>query len=247
MRICSLTDIGRQREMNQDYLYTSEEAVGILPNLFIVADGMGGHNAGEFASRSAVERVVRAVLRSRKKDAAAVLTEAIEDANAFIKNYADHHAQMQGMGTTLVAACITEGRLLAANIGDSRLYLISDKIHQITKDHSLVQEMVRMGEIDEKDARHHPDKNIITRAVGVSDQIKIDFFEVELSPGNYILLCSDGLTNMVEDSALQTILTNTEDSLTEKAEKLVETANANGGQDNITVIVIQIDPDEVIK
>ena len=246
MKICSLTDIGVRREMNQDYFYSSEEAVGRLPNLFIVADGMGGHKAGEFASRFTVETIVDTIQKSGQTDEIAILTEGIETANRLLKDYADDHPEMRGMGTTVVAATISEGRLLVANVGDSRLYLIGEKMVQVTKDHSLVQEMVRLGEMDEESAKNHPDKNIITRAVGVDKKVQVDFFEVELQAGQRILLCSDGLTNMVEDHRIFEVL-HMSGTLLEKAELLVKFANQNGGKDNITLIIIEPNSDEVAK
>lgn len=238
MKICSLTDIGIKREMNQDYLFASDEPVGKLPNLFIVADGMGGHRAGEFASRYAVETIVDTARKSEKEHESAVLMECVANANEKLKNYADSHIEMKGMGTTIVAAVFSDGVLTVINVGDSRLYQINDRIQQITKDHSLVQEMVRMGEMDEESARNHPDKNIITRAVGVDRTVSPDVFEVNLSPEDRILLCSDGLTNMVEDSEILSVL-NAPGDLEEKTEYLVKRANENGGKDNITVIIIE--------
>lgn len=232
--------------MNQDYLYSSEEAVGKLQNLFIVADGMGGHRAGEFASRYAVETIVDTARKSEKKDSIGILTESIMAANRLLKEYADSHREMRGMGTTIVAATIEGHHLLVANVGDSRLYLAGEQMIQVTRDHSLVQEMVRLGEIDQERARNHPDKNIITRAVGVDRKVQIDFFEVNLEPGQRVLLCSDGLTNMVEDHVIQKIL-HEQEELTRKAEKLVELANKNGGKDNITVIIIEPNLDEVAE
>ncbi|MCI6536341.1 Stp1/IreP family PP2C-type Ser/Thr phosphatase [uncultured Eubacterium sp.] len=246
MKISSLTDIGNTREMNQDYLYSSEEAVGKLPNLFLVADGMGGHKAGEFASRYVVEHIVRSIEGSKEEEAVAILSESIETANRKLKEYADAHQQMRGMGTTVVAAVIQGRTLIAANVGDSRLYIVGDEITQVTQDHSLVQEMVRLGQMDAQSARNHPDKNIITRAVGVSEEVKIDIFERQLRAGEYIILCSDGLTNMVEDSVILEILHGT-GSLSDKAERLIELANKNGGKDNITVIIIEPNSDEVAE
>ena len=246
MKISSLTDIGNTREMNQDYLYSSEEAVGKLPNLFLVADGMGGHKAGEFASRYVVEHIVRSIEGSKEEEAVAILSESIETANRKLKEYADAHQQMRGMGTTVVAAVIQGRTLIAANVGDSRLYIVGDEITQVTQDHSLVQEMVRLGQMDAQSARNHPDKNIITRAVGVSEEVKIDIFERQLRAGEYIILCSDGLTNMVEDSVILEILHGT-GSLSYKAERLIELANKNGGKDNITVIIIEPNSDEVAE
>ncbi|MCD8218223.1 MAG: Stp1/IreP family PP2C-type Ser/Thr phosphatase [Clostridiales bacterium] len=237
MRISSLTDIGIRREMNQDYFFSSEDPVGKLPNLFLVADGMGGHNAGEFASRCAVETIVAAARASQKSDPREVLADCIQCANDALRTHSRQHPETYGMGTTVVAAVLTGSVLITANVGDSRLYLVGSGIRQITRDHSLVQEMVRLGEIDEKRARQHPDRNIITRAVGVDDYVQADLFSTELEPGERILLCSDGLTGMVEDEEICRII-NGCDNLVKKTEYLVELANKNGGKDNITVILI---------
>ena len=150
------------------------------------------------------------------------------------------------MGTTIVAAVIQGRTLLVANVGDSRLYIVGDEITQVTQDHSLVQEMVRLGQMDPQSAKNHPDKNIITRAVGVSEKVKIDIFERQLRAGEYIILCSDGLTNMVEDSVILQILHGA-GNLSDKAERLIELANKNGGKDNITVIIIEPNSDEVAE
>ena len=238
MKKCSLTDIGMRREMNQDYFYSSEEPVGSLPNLFVVADGMGGHNAGEFASRYAVETMVNTAKNTEKTDTIGILTECVSNANASLWAYAGAHDEMRGMGTTLVAAVLDGRRLVTVNVGDSRLYVIGDGIRQITEDHSLVQEMVRMGEMDRESARTHPDRNIITTAVGADRKVQTDVFETVLEPGDRILLCSDGLTNMVEDQRILQVM-NGEGDLTSKTESLVELANRNGGKDNITVITIE--------
>ena len=145
---------------------------------------------------------------------------------------------MIGMGTTLVLATITDDILTVANVGDSRLYIISEDegIHQITRDHSLVEEMVRMGGIDRVSARNHPDKNIITRAIGATQNVNIDFFEVNLKNNDLILMCSDGLSNMIEDSEIQKIANNAK-SLEDIANELINTANKNGGKDNISVVL----------
>ena len=143
------------------------------------------------------------------------------------------------MGTTLVAATIIDGRLYVANVGDSRLYIIgTDGIRQITRDHSLVAEMVRIGEVGAKEAREHPDKNIITRAVGAGEEVEADFFEVELKKDDHILICTDGLTNMVEDEVICSIILR-DAAIEESAGLLVKTANDNGGKDNITVMIIE--------
>ena len=240
----AITDIGRKRQLNQDFIYLSETPVGNLPNLFIVADGMGGHKAGDYASRYAIETAVEAIGASFEKNPVRILGGAIERANTLIRQRAREDIAYSGMGTTMVAATCMGRYLEVANVGDSRLYVINDKIEQITQDHSLVEEMVRMGGIDKASARNHPDKNIITRAIGARNYIEVDFFNVELQAGDIVLLCSDGLTNMVEDEAIHQILTE-DGSIRDRVEKLVETANQNGGKDNISVIVIEPLADEV--
>lgn len=239
MKTFSMTHVGQRREMNQDYMYTSETAVGNLPNLFLVADGMGGHAAGEYASRFTVEKIVEKIGRSPRREPVALIKEAVEEVNVMLLAEADADVSKTGMGTTIVAATVIDGRLYAANVGDSRLYVINrESITQITRDHSLVEEMVRMGEMDKEVAKDHPDKNIITRAVGVLPEVAVDFFEITLAEEDMILMCSDGLTNMVEDSEIKRIVLGQRD-IVEKAEKLVETANRNGGRDNITVVLIE--------
>ena len=240
----AITDIGRKRQLNQDFIYLSETPIGNLPNVFIVADGMGGHNAGDYASRCAVEIVVDEIGASFEKNPVRILGGAIEKANSVIRQKAQENMAFSGMGTTMVAATCLGRYLEVANVGDSRLYVVHDKIVQITQDHSLVEEMVRMGGIDRESARNHPDKNIITRAIGAQDYVEADFFSVELQPGDMVLLCSDGLTNMMDDEAIYRILTEN-GSLKDRVEKLVETANRNGGKDNISVIVIEPLADEV--
>ncbi len=240
-----MTDIGRRREMNQDYMYTSETAVGKLPNLFLVADGMGGHKAGEYASRFTVDKIVEDISELQTEEPVTALKEAMEDANRKLLKEAEADSKKAGMGTTLVAASVIGNRLYVANVGDSRLYIVNhDAITQITRDHSLVEEMVRLGEMDKAEARNHPDKNIITRAIGVLPEVSADFFEIEVKPEDTILMCSDGLTNMVDDEEIKRIVLGQRD-IVEKAEKLVETANINGGKDNITVVLIEPFSDEV--
>lgn len=237
MKTFSITDIGQRREMNQDYVYTSEKPVGNLPNLFIVADGMGGHNAGDYASKYTVETIIDVASKSKFTEPIAILDEAIQTANRMLIDRANENPQMKGMGTTVVALTILDSHLVIANVGDSRLYVVNQEIQQITRDHSLVEEMVRLGELDKEIAREHPDKNIITRAIGAVAEVDIDFFEVDVEQGDCILMCSDGLTNMIEDEDIRAIIMSQRD-VAEQAEKLVDTANRNGGRDNITVIVI---------
>jgi protein phosphatase len=230
--------------MNQDYVFVSENPVGNLPNLFVVADGMGGHNAGDYASSHAVQTLVDEIRRDADFNPIKVIRHAIETANTEILERSRREEHLRGMGTTIVVCTVVGHYAYVANVGDSRLYVIQGEIHQVTKDHSLVQEMVRMGEIKPEEARNHPDKNIITRAVGVLPEVTADFFEISLKPGDEILMCSDGLTNMIEDDEIRHIVLGQRD-IVEKAEKLIETANRNGGKDNITVVLIEPFSDEV--
>ena len=235
MKTFSITDIGQKRSSNQDYVFSSEQPIGNLPNLFIVADGMGGHKAGDYASRYTVETL---------SEPAAIIESAVKQANTMLLEEANNHEEMKGMGTTLVICTIHDNVLTVANVGDSRLYVVNQEIRQITKDHSLVEEMVRMGEMDKETARNHRDKNIITRAIGAVPEVDVDFFEINLDPEDEILMCTDGLTNMVEDADIRNIMLSQRD-IAEQAERLVKTANENGGKDNITVIVIKPFSDEV--
>jgi protein phosphatase len=238
MKTYSMTDTGIQRETNQDYFFASDTPVGNLPNLYIVADGMGGHKAGDYASRYTTQRIVASVSRSPGEEPVTILKEAIATANKLLIEEAAEDEAKKGMGTTLVAATIVGRRLYIANIGDSRLYVVGDEIRQVTKDHSLVAEMVRIGEVDVSEAREHPDKNIITRAIGAGEAVEADFFEVELHEGEQILICTDGLTNMVDDTAIREIMVSGA-SPEERVKQLVQMANHNGGRDNITVMTIQ--------
>ena len=237
LKTFSITDIGKKRTMNQDYVYSSEKPVGVLPNLFIVADGMGGHNGGGFASSYAVDVFLESVERSNEISIRKVISEGIATANRRIREKAAADEELFGMGTTLVVATIDDEYLQVANVGDSRLYVINDEIKQITTDHSYVEEMVRMGGLDRESARTHPKKNIITRAIGADDEVTADFFTVKLSPGDTVLMCSDGLTNMLDDEEIRMILSGQRD-MVEKAEELIKAANNNGGKDNIAVILI---------
>ena len=238
MKTFSMTDIGKMRQINQDYVFCSDTAVGTLPNLFIVADGMGGHNAGDYASRFTVEQVLEQIENDIATDPIEVLRSAIKVANHKLIEKAQADETLKGMGTTFVGATLIKEHLYVANIGDSRLYIMNQVPRQITNDHAYVQEMLQKGELREEDARSHPKKNIITRAVGALEDIEIDFFDVIIQEGDEILLCSDGLTNMLEDTEIERII-HTQRDIVEKVERLVEAANKNGGNDNISVVMIE--------
>lgn len=238
LKTFSITDIGKKRKLNQDFVFSTEQQIGNLSNLFIVADGMGGHNAGDYASKYTVETICDEIEHSYEKNPIKILGKAIEEANTKLREKANENIELYGMGTTVVAATLIGEYLQVANVGDSRLYIVNDKITQITVDHSLVEEMVRMGGMDPDVARIHPNKNIITRAIGACDTVDVDFFHVKLQKGDIVLMCSDGLTNMLEDEEIRMILSGQRD-IVEKSEELVKAANNNGGKDNIAVILVE--------
>lgn len=247
MNVFSGTDVGRRRKVNQDYVFASELPVGKLPNLFIVADGMGGHNAGDYASCFVANTVKELIENSEDEEPIPLLKSAICQSNALLREEASQKEELWGMGTTIVAATIIEGVVYVANVGDSRLYLITpSNMKQITKDHSLVEEMVRIGQLTREQARVHPDKNVITRAVGAGATVQVDFFVFEIHQGDRLLMCSDGLTNMVEDSMIWEI-TDHDGTVDEHAKKLIKAANDYGGKDNIAVILVEPDTNEVKK
>ena len=232
------------RKTNQDYIFCSMKPVGSLPNLFIVADGMGGHKAGDLASRYTVEEFLNVVEASESENPISIIEEAVRKSNIALINKSKESIDYEGMGTTLVVATFIRNSLYIANVGDSRLYCINNDIQQITRDHSLVEEMINLGELDRKNARTHENKNIITRAVGVDSEVVADFCEVDYSKDDIILMCSDGLSNMIDDEDIKRIINESTD-LEAACNMLIETANANGGRDNISVILIDPDYEEV--
>lgn len=244
MKLYAKTDVGRKREINQDYVYVTDRQIGPFPNLLVVADGMGGHKAGDFASKYTV-KVLREELEKTSLDKPQeILRSVVSTANHKLIEVSQTDVKLEGMGTTLVAATVIGNTLYFSNVGDSRLYLINDKIRQISKDHSLVEEMVRLGGIKAEEAKHHPDKNIITRAMGVKEDVEADIYEYRLRKGDIILMCTDGLSNMVEDEDMFDIVKSARD-IVEAVLMLIEKANSNGGRDNIGVVMAQPLADEV--
>lgn len=238
MNACGITDRGLQRQLNEDSIYFNSEAVGRYPNLYIVADGMGGHKAGDFASRFTVEYVVR-TLGSWDGDFTDGFRAAIVGANEELLLCGSKDQNLVGMGTTLVLISVWDDHYLAANVGDSRLYrLRAGKLSQITTDHSWVEEMCALGRLDRDSDLYHAKKNIITRAVGAAGEICPDFFEDRLEEGDEFLLCSDGLTNMLSDEYIEQVVGSADD-LIKTAGRLVTMANEAGGNDNISVILIK--------
>ncbi len=231
----SATDVGRVRRVNQDLPLES-------PNLFAVADGMGGHVGGEVAAQVAVDALLQVFSREPTKDG---LEEAFSKANEAVWQESQNHEELRGMGTTLTAVALVgdaEGRdmLALANVGDSRAYLFSDqRLVQVTADHSLAEERMRHGEISEEEAAVHPQRHILTRALGISTEVETDMWELQLRSGDRIMLCSDGLSNELSNEQIADVLT-TEPDPEAAAHQLVELANEHGGSDNITVIVVDV-------
>lgn len=238
MRIYAMTDVGRRREINQDYVYATDKPIGPFPNLLVVADGMGGHKAGDFASKYTVEVVKRELVVSKENKPEEILKKIIETANRKLIEAASQDVKLEGMGTTLVIATVIGNTLHFANVGDSRLYLVNEGIKQLSKDHSLVEEMVRLGGIKAEEAKNHPDKNIITRAMGVKSEVEADFYEYRVKRGDVILMCTDGLSNMVEDEDMFGLVKGARD-IVEAVHTLIDRANSNGGRDNIGVVMAQ--------
>ena len=233
------TDVGKKRKINQDYVYTREKPLGNLDNLFVVADGMGGHKGGGFASSYTVEKLVEWIESDTEHtEPQKIIGDAIEYANECLLKKAAQDKELSGMGTTLVVCTIHGNYFYAANVGDSRLYVCNRKLKQITRDHSLVEEMIRIGEIRPEDAKNHPDKNIITRAIGITRDVQPDYFERRIRRNDVILMCTDGLTNMVDDETIFRTISSSRDPV-EITEELIRLANAGGGKDNIGIVVIK--------
>lgn len=236
MKVAAVTDIGKHREINEDsyFLYRNDNLIGGF-----VADGMGGHQAGEVASSMAAD-IVKAYIvnefnpKMDYMETGEMIRCAFLAANSQIFQYAKNNEKLEGMGTTASLAIIYQNKLIVAHVGDSRVYSIGEDIRQITHDHSFVQELLRRGEITQQAAEAHPNRNYITRAVGAEDTVKVDI-TVTAYEGETILLCSDGLSNMVSDEQIRNIVHENED-LQKAAEELVALANKKGGKDNITVV-----------
>ena len=240
MQTFSITDTGRTRDANQDYVFCEEHAIGSFPNLFIVADGMGGHNAGDTASRMCVEVVVSQIEKSTKVTPIGILEQAVAAANETVYDASLEDVALYGMGTTLVGTVVFGDTAYVINVGDSRLYAFRDTLKQVTVDHSLVEEMVQSGKLQKEAIRTHPNKNIITRALGTNRTVKADCFEIEVREGDVLLLCSDGLTNMLQDDRIQSIIKQYKNDMKRAGEILIEEANEAGGKDNISVVLVRL-------
>jgi protein phosphatase len=227
------SDVGRVREANEDSYLVAEP-------LFVVADGMGGHIAGDVASSTAVKVIEEGSGRLSSEDPA-TLTKIITDANATIWDKAQSDTALRGMGTTCTLLLVDDDRVHIAHVGDSRAYRLRDgELEQLTEDHTLVGRMVQEGRLSAEEAQHHPQRSIITRALGVDEDVQVDLDTVELSDGDRLLICSDGLSSMVEDDQIKDVLARESDPQ-KAADGLVELANEAGGDDNVTVVVIDFE------
>ena len=241
MKLFGKTDIGLVRETNQDAFSFGSFDDG---NCWaVVCDGMGGVSGGQVASEICVEKVSEAIKRSYRKgitvsSAKNLLTTAINAANFAVFKEAQENIELKGMGTTVVAVLALGSIAVVAHVGDSRAYLINDEIIQITKDHSFVQLLIDTGKITEEEANVHPDRNVITRAVGIEYVVDVEIDIVDINDNDKLLICTDGLNGYVPDADILKIIKEYGDSSTEK---LVETANNAGGRDNVTVVILTAD------
>ena len=239
-----LSDVGRRRETNEDELFLDS---GGVYGVFAVADGMGGHAAGEVASRLAIETVVEGMrpIQDQKPlapaEASRRIVQAVEEANRRICESIVGHQDRRGMGTTMVVLVVLEDRALIGHVGDSRAYLLRDgSLRRLTTDHSWVSEQVRMGLMSDAAAQRHPMRNIVTRALGSRTEVAVELSEEPIAPGDTLLLCSDGLNSMLGDEEIEAILRSHGAEPEQACRALVDAANDRGGDDNTTVIVIRI-------
>lgn len=232
-----LSDIGKVRSLNEDYVLVSEKE---NYSIYVVADGMGGHNAGEVASKMAAEGIVHYINSNfGLEDTKEILKNAIEKVNTDIYIRSLESNSLSGMGTTITSCLVTKENIIVANVGDSSCFGIKDNIIvKITKDHSFVQELLDMGTITEVEAANHPKKNIITRAVGTAKSVDVDMFVIDTNVYDKYLLCSDGLTNEITKEEIMSIVVNN-NNLTDICSKLVNLAKDKGGKDNITVCCLE--------
>ncbi|MBE7051784.1 MAG: Stp1/IreP family PP2C-type Ser/Thr phosphatase [Ruminococcaceae bacterium] len=243
MRCYGASDVGKIRKVNEDSFYI--QTYDSNHALAIVADGMGGHKGGKKASALAVkviseyfEALMPALLGYNGRQLKHSLLKSCKKANEAIFSEASLSDELSGMGTTIVACFLHGTKLYVLNAGDSRLYIINDEIKQITKDHSLVGELMSLGVISANQALNHPQKNVITKALGADENIDADIYSLKLSENDYILLCTDGLTNMVDDEKIAQII-KTEPDIDSAAKKLINEAKESGGNDNITAVIIK--------
>jgi len=242
VRVSACTDIGKTRPQNQDSYY--------VPNtdkqFFIVADGMGGQKAGSVASKIAVEIMSNYIdeYYSKENDKEELLKKAVSHTNEIVYKLANENEELKGMGTTVVAALLCDDNIYIVNAGDSRCYLIRNEImSQLTVDNSYVEILIQQGVITKEEANNHPDKNIITKAIGVEKDIEVETQRIKAENGDILLLCSDGLTNMVENEQILKMILEKHENLDECVSDLINKAIENGGKDNITVVLVEVQND----
>ncbi len=237
------SDRGKVREINEDSYNVIVGYPGI-PVSFIIADGMGGHNSGEVASKAAVDSASKYILESPKvlseaEDILQVIKEVMEDANKYVFKKSLESEVDFGMGTTLIVAVVHDKKLFIGHVGDSRVYMLRDHgIDRLTEDHSFIEELIKNGTLTREEAENHPNKNVITRALGCAENIQIDTYSYDLRDDDICIMCTDGLTNMLSEAEIKEIIEVNED-LELTCEKLVAEANKKGGEDNITVIAFK--------
>ena len=245
MHAVGLTDVGRVRSINQDSFHLINDK-----NISIVADGMGGHAAGDQASKIAVKTITEILTAydfdnedgEESMSIEELVRYALQEANEQILLASLSNQHLQGMGTTAIVAVERDGKLYVGHIGDSRTYLVrNEKISQITEDHSVVQQLVKAGAISEEEAEVHPYKNVITRCLGMQANVEPDTLEMTLESGDRFIMCSDGLSNMVSDKEIQDFINDPELTPEETCQKLIDLANENGGTDNITAVLLYND------
>lgn len=235
------TDRGLKRQLNEDNCNVLVGYPGI-PACFVIADGMGGHKCGEVASKQAVDSVCNLLLKAdwEKKNISEMLRDIIVKVNDEIYNFSILDEATQGMGTTLIITVLKNRKLYIGHVGDSRVYIIrEDSIEKVTWDHSFIEELVKNGSITRDEAVNHPKRNLITRAVGYELGLQVDTYEIDLKDNDIILLCTDGLTNMLTEEEILDIIKNNEEPQ-DACDTLIQKANNNGGEDNTTVIVGKI-------
>lgn len=239
------SNVGLLRKVNQDaYLAATIKNVDRISYVFAVADGLGGHLSGEIASKTAVDFIKNNLSTIRNYFDPEEMMSFVNDINQELKKIGDDEPARLGMATTLTMCILDGNELCICHVGDSRAYIITkDEITRLTKDHSLVQILIDEGKITQEEAEIHPQKNVITRALGTDNSVKVDFYRYEVNPEAVYLICSDGLFNMVADSEMQAIVN--ENSLEDSAKMLIDLANINGGNDNITVVLF--DPREGVS
>lgn len=247
LTIAQQTDIGRTRQSNEDSMLSfvpeDSQILARKGALFVVSDGLGGHSSGDVASAMAAQVIRDSYYQDADEDIAASLQRAIKQANGAIVERAAQNEAWSGMGTTVVAAVLRDDTLYAANVGDSRVYIVrGDTIRQITEDHSWVAQQIRAGQMTPEEARDHPKRNVIYRCLGEDKDVEVDLFTEQVQDGDLLVLCTDGLSGQVSDDELLAMVRQYQPQ--ESVQRLIARANENGGPDNITAIVVQVAPEK---